>query len=84
MKTVWVKGLDEPERTEMKGEYNNAHRVRSRLIEIIEDMIENERKKNRSESLYEIVNWQYKQADSLGYERALDDVIGLLKNNSEK
>ncbi len=84
MKTLWTQGLEKDAQKEMKDNFTSSHRVRKRMKELLLNLVEVERKKNRSEALYEVPNWQYKQADSLGYERALYEVMSLIEENEEK
>lgn len=76
MKTVIISGLDEDAAKEMKADFLSAHYVRQRLIKICEDKIKGAFEVTRSQ--YDSPNWQFKQADSAGYKRALEEVISLL------
>ena len=78
MKISWTKGLTKEKREEVEEAFSRGALLRSRLKELLEDKIEDERKKVRSEILYDNPNWAYRQADAVGYERALNDIISLI------
>ena len=78
MKVSWTKGLTKEKREEVEEAFSRGILLRSRLKELLENEIENERRKTRSETLYENMNWAYRQADAVGYERALNHVISLI------
>lgn len=79
MKVVWTKGLDEDAKKEMETDYKSAVYLRKRLIRILEDKIEIIRKENLSTDAYDCPNWALKQADQVGYERALTEIIRNLR-----
>lgn len=78
MKTVWVKGLNEQEKEEMRSSFVSSANVRKRLTELLEDKIETKRKSNVSEERYESPGWAYLQADAVGYERAMREIISII------
>lgn len=78
MKTVWVKGLNEQEKEEMRASFVSSANVRKRLTELLEDKIETKRKANVSEERYESPGWAYLQADAVGYERAMREIISII------
>mgnify|MGYP001601879557 CR=1 FL=1 len=78
MKTIWINGLDAEKKTEMKKEFNSSSLLRERLSALITDKKRSNRKKNILESAYDNPNWAYLQADSVGYERVLEEVISLI------
>lgn len=78
MKVSWTKGLTKEKQEEVEEAFSRGALLRRRLKELLEDKIEDERRKTRSESLYENMNWAYRQADAVGYERALNDIISLI------
>lgn len=78
MKTLWTKGLIKEDELELRGEYINAHLVRKRLTKLIEDKISTASKSSMSKEGYDCPNWAYKQADKVGYNRALAEVISLI------
>jgi hypothetical protein len=77
MKTTWTKGLEADAAKVMKAEFLASAILRERLEEIIEQRISNAFEVTRSQ--YDNPNWQFKQADSAGYKRAMQEIISLLE-----
>lgn len=85
LKSVWYNGLTEDQKKDLRADFISAQQVRKRLKEILEDKIDTKRKSVRNDSNYDKANWENYVADSLGYERALAEIISLLstdENNS--
>ena len=78
MKTVWTAGLDEQKTIEIRREFVGGAILRERLQKILRDKIETARTTARSANTYENANWAYLQADQIGYERALFEIISLI------
>lgn len=79
MKTVWFKGItNKDQRSEIRQDYLKSLPARLRLKELLEDKIESARSARRGNSSYDSPNWALLQADSIGYERALFEVISLI------
>lgn len=78
MKSSWTKGLDEQQQADIVSSYNASTLMRRRLVEILKDKIETSNKTARSKVTYDNPNWAYLQADAVGYERAIYDIIDLL------
>lgn len=78
MKTVWNKGLNAQQKIEMKNNFEAASLLRHRLSELLKEKESANRNAVRSSTSYESPNWALVQADSIGYERALKEVISLL------
>ena len=78
MKTVWLKNLSPQEKIECKMEYVGSLRLRERLKALLEAKAEENRKAVRSGNAYENPNWALVQADAIGYEKALFEVISLI------
>lgn len=79
MKTAWTKGLDAEKKEEMKRDFQAASLLRERLRQLLLEKSEVRRKKGISEDSYVNPNWVYLQADAVGYQRALEEVISLLE-----
>lgn len=77
MKTSWTKGMNEQEKGEIKSLFLSNSRLRERAILLMQEKIEVSNKKNTSEGAYDNPNWALKQADAVGYERALQEIISL-------
>lgn len=79
MKTVWTEGLEPDASKELVGDFISSHLVRKRLTQIIRDKIDTKRASVRKDSNYEKPAWAEYVADSIGYERALEEIISLLE-----
>ena len=78
MKTSVTKGLDEQATQEIRQEFIASARLRKRLIQVFQEKIETSRGKSVASSTYDSPNWAYIQADVIGFERALREVISIL------
>jgi len=78
MKVRWTHGLDEQNASDIRQFYKESGVLRRRLAKMLYDIIEEKRRGQVLESLYDSPNWAYLQADRAGYERALRDVIDLI------
>lgn len=78
MKTAWCKGLSAEKKESMKNAFSSSADIRERLILLIQEKVQTNRTKRRQDSAYESPNWAYQQADSCGYERALEEITSLL------
>ena len=77
MKTSWSKGLDAKGKEEMEASFSSSAFLRMRAIELVKEKIEVCRKSSISSDAYNSPNWAYKQADAVGYERAMQEIISL-------
>lgn len=84
MKTAWTKGLTGSAREEMERGFLASFHTRERLALILKEKIDSRRIKRVSEELYASPSWAYVQADAVGYERAMQEVISLLQGSSVK
>lgn len=80
MKTVVTKGLNEKETKEIRQEFVASAHLRKRFIQLFEERIVSSRSKTIASSTYDSPNWAYLQADNVGYERALKEVISILES----
>lgn len=78
MKTSWTKGLSPDKKEEIKREFDASGVFRERLKQILEEKIESTRKGSVSKDAYQSANWAYLQADAVGAQRALEEVISLI------
>lgn len=77
MKTVWYKDRkNEEHKKRIRGEVVAARPAFIRLAEILEEMIAADRSSKLHD--YDDPNWALKQADSVGSERALREVIKII------
>lgn len=78
MKTSWTQGLDKERAIEIRKDFVGGALLRARLQKLLEDKINNVRVKSRAGSTYDNPNWALVQADTIGYEKALSEVISLI------
>jgi hypothetical protein len=78
MKTSWIQGLNADQKLEMRKEFVGGALLRARLQKLLEDKIDVVRTKSRSSNTYENPNWSLLQADAIGYEKALYEIISLI------
>ena len=83
MKAGWTIGLDDDAKAEMKGDFIAAYKLFERLTMLIEDMDKKTDKSSTVKDGYDCPNWAYKQADTVGYRRALREIAQIIssKNN---
>lgn len=82
MKSSLIAGFDEDKKDEFRQQFAAAAYVRSRIVEVLKDKIDASNKSLRVKSNYEDPSWAFKQADGIGYERALYEVISLISSDS--
>lgn len=78
MKTSYFGNLTQEQKEEIEASFLAGGRFRERLIELLKSKIEDERRGARRKDAYNSSAWPYMQADAIGYERALMEVISLL------
>lgn len=87
MNTEWTKGLKRgsDELKDLEAAYAASGLLRRRLIQVLEDWYEQSAKARLNSNDYDAASWAYKQADAIGYARALSKIINILgddkKNN---
>lgn len=82
MKTSLIKGLNEQQKKEFMGEFTGSPVFRQRLIDLLNEKITSSQTLSRKKENYELPSWSLMQADSIGYERALNEVISLISSDS--
>jgi len=78
MKKSWITGLDEHDEKELRGDFASSQVTRKRLAKLLEDKAKVAHDNSIAKEGYDIPNWPYKQADHIGYQRALKEVIDLI------
>lgn len=80
MNSLWTKGLKKgtQEYKDIEEAYKASSFLRKRLTLMLKQMLEEELKSKLSDNAYENPNWAYKQADSVGYARAIERMINAL------
>lgn len=82
MKTSLVSGLSPQDAEEISLAFKASARLRERLIYVLENKLENDKKTLRSRDAYVNASWPYLQADAIGYERAISELISLLSSKT--
>lgn len=82
MKTSWTKGLKPQQAEEFRREFSTSGVVRLRLAELLKDKISTSNTGLRNKDNYASASWGFLQADGIGYERALLEVISLISTES--
>lgn len=78
MKLSWTDGLDEQQKKDVRGDFKSSLIVRKRLAKMLEDKINSNLVASYDKETYNTANWAYMMADSVGYRRAMKDVINLI------
>ena len=79
MKSSLIKGITDKEAIkDAKANFNQSYLMRTLVIKRLKDKIEAAKLKARGGQTYENPSWPYIQADVIGYERALLEVISIL------
>jgi hypothetical protein len=82
MKKNWTAGLTPQHAEEITHSFNAGVELRKRLSRLLEDKITAKRKETISKDAYASPSWAYLQADAVGYERALNEVISLISSET--
>lgn len=82
MKTSLTAGLDVERKKEVEANFKASALFRETLEKHLRSKIETARKTTRTKEAYADSSWAFRQADGIGYERALFDVISLLSSKS--
>jgi len=80
MKQSWLKDLDPQAESDLRGNYVASKLTRKRLEDLLLLKISSSNTKARSKGSYDNANWAYLQADNVGYERAMHEIIDLIQN----
>lgn len=80
MKTTWSKGLNAERAQEISREFTEARLLRRRLSELLEEKLKSKHVESRSKEGYASPSWAYFQADAIGYERAITEILSILED----
>lgn len=84
MKQEWTRGESEESAQHIRAEFRGSAVLRNKLIDILMKKQETARKSTILKDAYNVPNWAYLQADAVGYQRALDEIISFIKDDVEK
>lgn len=76
----WTAGLNAEEKQKFEELLGVNNKILDRLAEICYNMVKNS---ETDESDYDCPNWAYKQADKIGYRRAIKQVLLLCQSMEE-
>jgi hypothetical protein len=82
MKTILTKGLSKERAVELESDFKAAAFFRERLAATLEDKVNTLRKEVRQKNQYDSPSWALTQADYIGFERAIYEIISLISNDS--
>jgi hypothetical protein len=80
MKTAWTKGLNPERSLEVHREFKEALLFKKRLLELLEEKLKTKQTETLSKDLYKDSSWAYFQADGIGYQRGISEIISLLSD----
>lgn len=79
LKTSLTKGLDNDHKEEVEQSYKACSVYRKQVIRLLNEKIDAKRKESCKSSEYDSPSWAFKQADAVGFERAMRELILLLE-----
>lgn len=77
----WTTGLSKNEKKELEYAINNSSVVFNRLRHILDQRLEASIADQHSQLKYETPNWPLLQADYIGYQRAIKDLLTFFKED---
>lgn len=80
MKTVWTKGVEPESSKEIETQFKASAVIRRRLAELLKDKYATADKSRLVKDSYDSPNWAFKQADVVGYHRAISEILSLLED----
>jgi len=82
MKTVWTQGLEGDAKQDIVSAFKAGTLIRERLSKMLEAKRSTAMKARTNIDDYESPSWAFKQADVVGYSRAIQEIINLLEDKS--
>lgn len=85
MNTAWTKGLKKgsDELKDLEAAYAASGLLRSHLVRVLQGIYEQETKARLADANYDGQAWAYKQADAIGYARAISKIISILADDKK-
>jgi len=77
MKSSMYKGLSKEDKEAMKDLFEKSRLLRLRYKDVLEDKLRTSRDKSEGKDSYDSPNWALVQADQIGYNRAISELINL-------
>ena len=82
MKVSWTKGLEKELSIDVTQNFRESLVMRRRLSQLLDEKIDASLHSARSKISYETPNWALMQADAVGYQRALQEIISLISSDA--
>ena len=82
MKVSWTKGVEKELSIDITQNFKESLVMRRRLAQLLEERIDASLNSARSKISYETPNWALMQADAVGYQRALQEIISLISSDA--
>ncbi len=79
MKHSLTNGLDVDAKSDLEGTFIAALLLRKRLAVVLAKKIEDARAGSVKKEKYDCANWAYLQANNVGYERAMRELIEMME-----
>lgn len=85
MNTLWTKGLKRgsQEAKDIQDAFKASYFLRRRMMEMLQSMLDEELSSKTSDNAYDNPNWAFKQADSVGYARAIKRMMSTLEEKEK-
>lgn len=86
MNTAWTKGIRKgsQEDKDIRSSYAESFIIRKRLTQILADKIDGKMKTAMSNDAFDSPSWAFLQAESIGYAKAMQEIIKLLDAEKKK
>ena len=81
MKVSWTNGVDKELAIDIRQNFKESLVMRRRLTAMLEEKVKSSLAASRSKVTYDNPNWALLQADAVGYQRALQEVVSLISND---
>lgn len=78
MKSVLFQGIDPKLEGELRGDFKSSLLIRKRIVDVLNQKIDTNRKASVDRTNYDSPSWALEQADRIGYERSIRELISLL------
>lgn len=86
MNTAWTKGIRKgsQEDKDIRSSYTESFIIRKRLTQMLDDKIDGKMKTAMSNDAFDSPSWAFLQAESIGYAKAMQEIIKLLDTEKKK
>lgn len=86
MNTAWTKGIRKgsQEDKDIRSSYAESYIIRKRLTQMLDDKVDGKMKTAMSNDAFDSPSWAFLQAESIGYAKAMQEIIKLLDAEKKK